>query len=154
MLLAKSLSSRSYVRGSIVKCRSSSEDAIIKKVDSIPKHKYDYKRMVFDSFIYQPNEHLTQAELRSLVKNHQLRIQCRKDRLYLHISPETWGDSEYEVWDYLVGILNDWNLMSLLREELSVFPETLDAPMMIPLQMQFMRMNEKETKYDDWIDHA
>ena len=148
MLLTKSFG---YRRCSFVKCRCSSENI---RINSFPKEQYDYKRMVFDSFIYQPNEHLTQYELRSLVKDHKLRIQCRKNRLYLSISPEKWSDKEYEVWDYLVGIFNDWNLMNLLREELSIFPEKLDAPLMIPLNMQFIRVNTEETKYDDWIDHA
>ena len=151
MLLSKSIGARSSVRGSFVKCHCSSENI---RQDSSLKSQYDYKRMVFDSFIYQPNEHLTQHELRCLVKNHKLRIQCRKNRLYLNIYPEKWSDKEHEVWDYLVGVFNDWNLMNLLREELSVFPETLDAPLIIPLNMQFIRVNENETKYDDWIDHA
>lgn len=154
MLLAKSFGYGSFVRRSHVHCRCSSEDSIVKKIDRIPRSKYEYKRQIFDSFIYDSNEHLTQAELRSLVKDHQLRIQCRKNRLYLHISPQTWGNSESDIWDYIVDVFNDWNLMSLIREELSIFPDNLDAPMIIPLQMEFVRMDEKETKYDDWIDHA
>ena len=154
MLVSRSVGLNSSVRRSYVKCSCLPEDEIVKKVENIPKSKYDYKRMVFDSFIYQPKEHLTQSELRHLVKDHRLRIQCRKKRLYLLVSPEKWGDKESEVWDYITGILNDWNLMSLIREELSIFPENLDAPMMIPLQMEFMRIDEKETRYDDWIDHA
>lgn len=154
MLVSKSVGFTSLVRRPYVKCCCLPEDSILKKMETIPKSQYDYKRMVYDSFIYQPNEHLTQAELRSFVKDHKIRIQCRKNRLYLLISPEKWGDAESEVWDYITGILNDWNLMSLIREELTIFPENLDAPMLIPLQMEFMRINEKETRYDDWIDHA
>lgn len=154
MLVSKSYGFHSSNRGSYVKCCCIHGDSIFKKIDTFPKSHYDYKRTVFDSFIYQPNEHLTQTELRSLVKDHQLRIECRKNRLYLQISPQKWGDKEYEVWDYITGVFNDWNLMSLIREELSVFPENLDAPMIIPLQMEFVRVDEKETRYDDWIDHA
>jgi hypothetical protein len=74
--------------------------------------------------------------------------------LYLYISPQKWGDADFELWDYIVGVFNDWNLMSLIREELSVFPENLDAPMLVPLHMEFVRVDEKETRYEDWIDHA
>lgn len=154
MLLAKSFGFSSSIRRSYIQCRCSTDDAIVRKVDRIPIGNYDYKRKIFDSFMYDPSEHLTKIELRSLVKDHQLRIQCRKNRLYLHISPDIWGDTDDELWDYIVGVFNDWNLMSLIREELSVFPENLDAPMIIPLQMEFVRINEKETRYEDWIDHA
>lgn len=146
MLLAKPFTGRPFV-----KCRSYSDDS---KLKNVSKNHYEYKRMIFNSFIYNHPEYLTQAELRSLVKDHKLRIQCRNNRLYLNISPDKWGDKESEVWDCLVYIFNDWSLTNLLREELSVFPETLDASLMIPLQMQFIRMNSEETKYDDWIDHA
>lgn len=154
MLLAKSFGFSSPIRRSYIQCRCSTDDAIIRKIERLPRSKYDYKRQIFDSFMYDPNEHLTKIELRNLVKDHQLRIQCRKNRLYLHISPDTWGDTDDELWDYIVGVFNDWNLMSLIREELSIFPENLDAPMIIPLQMEFVRINEKETQYEDWIDHA
>ena len=144
---------RTFHRFSI-KCAASShyEDPILQKVNNIDKLTCDKKRQVYDDFMYTHHEYLTTHEMKYISKKHLLSLRCKKNKLYLQMSPKTSEDEHY--WEPITDILNDLLLMNFIREELNPIPEPLEAPLLVPLPIEYINSANTYTKYTDWIDFS
>lgn len=141
---------RSFQR-SVIKCSySAQDDPIMQKVNNIDKTLYDKKRQIYDDFIYSPKEYLTTHEMKQISHKHMISLRCKKNKLYLQLSPETNDNEDY--WEPITDILNDLLLMNYIREELHLIPEPLEAPLLIPLPIEYIGAPQQETKYTDWIN--
>lgn len=141
---------RSIYRISVKCAYSSQDDPIVQKINSSDKAMYNKKRQIYDDFIYMPTEFLTTHEMKHITKNHLISLRCKKNKLYLQMSPETTDNEEY--WEPITDILNDLQLMNFVREELNLIPEPLEAPLLVPLPIEYIGSANQETKYTDWIN--
>jgi hypothetical protein len=141
---------RPFHRFSIKCCFSHREDPIVQKINNVDKLTCDKKRQIYDDFMYTPYEYLTTYEMKQISKKHLLSLCCKKNRLYLQLSPNTSENEDY--WEPITDILNDLFLMNFIREELNPIPEPLDAPLLVPLPIEYINPSNTVTKYTDWID--
>jgi len=133
-----------------VKCSYSQEDPNVQKINSNDTAIYNKKRKIYDDFIYTPHEYLTTHEMKHISKNHLLSLRCKKNKLYLQMSPDTSENEDY--WEPITDILNDLLLMNFIREELNPIPQPLEAPLLVPLPIEYIGSANTVTKYTDWIN--
>jgi len=119
-----------------------------KKVFTDPKI-ISKKREIYRKLIHISDIDITRDELKTLTKEHQLRIRCNDNKLYLQILPEKWKNDE--TWSIVTNIINEFKMISAIREELSDIPDNIETSIWIPLEMEFIG---EDLPYNDWIDHA
>lgn len=143
---------RSFKRSSVKCFYGADEEPMMHKIHTIDKSVYDKKREIYDNFVYSPNEYLTTNEMKQITQHHMVSLRCKKNKLYLQLSPDTIENEDY--WEPITDILNDLLLMNFIREELHIIPEPLEAPLLVPLPIEYVGASNQETRYTEWIDFS
>ena len=109
----------------------------------------DEARESFKSLYYRSSYPLTGPELKSILRNRQVRITRRGQDIVMHLLPEDWAVPDV-LWDNLALVLNDWSATSIIRDKVPLHLSIAgdDEPISLSLNVQV------RNDTDDWVDHA
>lgn len=103
------------------------------------------------SMMYESSVPLTGAELKSILKNRQVRISFRGPEVRMQVLPQSWSVPD-ELWENLALLLNEWQAASVMRDIVSIKLDIAEATETVNVPLNVQRTLQRD--FNDWIDHA